>query len=81
MVYLITFSSTKVNAHSSKPPRPLNYPCHICGIRPQIDKIFKVWENANLFMDEGGKITNNKLIANIKVVIASINMVDVHVTT
>ncbi len=32
-------------------------------------------------MDEGGKITNNKLIANIKVVIASINMVDVHVTT
>jgi len=22
----------KVNAQATKPPRPLNYPCHICGI-------------------------------------------------
>ncbi len=22
----------KVNAQAAKPPRPLNYPCHICGI-------------------------------------------------
>jgi hypothetical protein len=48
---------------------------------PKIDKISKIWQNANLFKDKGGKITKNKPIANIKVVIASINMVDVHVTT
>jgi hypothetical protein len=48
---------------------------------PQFDEIFEVWQNANLFKDKGSKITKNKPIANIKVVIASINMVDVHVTT
>jgi hypothetical protein len=32
VVYLIMFSLAKVNAHTSEPPRPLNYPCHICGI-------------------------------------------------
>jgi len=47
---------------------------------PKIDKISEVWQNANLFKDNG-KITKNKPIANIKVVIASINMVDVHLTT
>jgi len=32
VVYLIAFSLAKINTHTSKPPRPLNYPCHICGI-------------------------------------------------
>jgi hypothetical protein len=46
---------------------------------PQIDEIFEVSQNVDLFKDKGGKITKNKPIANIKVVIASINMVDVYV--
>jgi hypothetical protein len=48
---------------------------------PQIDKISEVRENAYLFKDKGGKTAKKKPITNIKVVIASINMVDVHVTT
>ncbi len=35
VVYLIMLSLVKVNAHTNKPPRPLNYPCHICGIMGQ----------------------------------------------
>jgi hypothetical protein len=34
-----------------------------------------------MFKDKGGKTVKNKLIAEVKVVNASINMVDVHVTT
>ncbi len=32
LVYLITLLPATINAHTSVPPRPLNYHCHICGI-------------------------------------------------
>jgi hypothetical protein len=68
-----------VNAHIVKPPRPFNYPCHICGIvgdnQPTIPSLEKM---QIVFKDKGGKFVESKLITEVKVTIALVNMVDVH---
>ncbi len=72
----------KVSAQASKPSKPLNYPCHICGtMGHKLTNYLKFVKMQTMFKDKGGKTIKNKSIAKVKVVNASINMVDVHVTT
>jgi hypothetical protein len=47
----------------------------------QIYELSKIWQNAKMFKDKKGKFAKPKLIMKVKVTSASINMVDVHVTT
>ncbi len=70
----------EINAHVGKPSRPLNYPCHICGILGhKLMNCPKFNEMQTMFKDKG-KTIENKHVPEIKVVNVSINMVDVHVT-
>ncbi len=72
---------SKVNAQASKPPKPLNYPCHICGIvGHKLTNYLKFVKMQTMFKDKGRKTIKNKPIAEVKVANASINMVDVYVT-
>ncbi len=60
----------------------MNYPCHIYGIMGHKLAIFlKFGEMQTMFKDKGGENIENKLVAKVKVVNVSVNMVDVHVTT
>ncbi len=69
-----------INGHVGKPPRPLKYPCHICGIvGHKLTNCPKFREMQTMFKDKG-KTIENKHVVEIKVVNVSINMVDVHVT-
>jgi hypothetical protein len=59
----------EVNAHAIKLLKPLTYPCHICRvIRHKLTNCLNKVAIFNFFL-------------NVKVTIASINMVDVHVAT
>jgi hypothetical protein len=76
----LTMVMAKVNAQATKPPGQLTY--HIYGfighkltICPSFSKI------QNMFKDKGSKIVKNKHVGHVKVMITSINMVDVYVVT
>jgi hypothetical protein len=72
-----TIATTQAN----KRPRPLNYPCHICGIMgDKLMKYLRFGEMQNMFKDKGGQTIKSKPVAEVKVVIILINMVDVNVT-
>ncbi len=46
----------KVNAQASKPPKLLNYPCHICGIvGHKLTNYLKFGKMQTMFKDKGGK--------------------------
>jgi hypothetical protein len=65
-----------------KPPRPLNYPCHICGIvGHKLINCPRFGEMQTMFKYKRGSTTKFKLIAEVKMVIPTINMVDVNVFT
>jgi hypothetical protein len=65
-----------------KPPKPINYPCRLCGIRGhKLTNYLKFGKMQTRVKDKGGKTIKNKPIAKVKIANASINMVDVHVTT
>jgi hypothetical protein len=65
----------------SKPPTPLNYACHVCGILGhKLTNCPKFCKMKTMFKDKGGKTTKNKPIGKVKITNASVNMVDVHVT-
>jgi hypothetical protein len=65
----------------SKPLRPLNYVCHVCGILGhKLSNCPKFCEMQTIFKDKGGKTTKNKPIGKVKVTNALINVVDAHVT-
>jgi hypothetical protein len=70
------------SVHSpSKPPRPLNYPCHVCGIMGhKLTNYPRFGEMQNMFKDKGGQTLESKPLIEVKAIIASINMVDVNVT-
>jgi hypothetical protein len=75
---IVIEATTKVG----KPPRPLNHPCHICGIvghklmnYPRFDQM------QSMFKDKKGQSTKFKPTTEVKVVIVSINMVNVNVIT
>jgi len=56
----------KVNAQATKPPRPLNYPCHICGIvGHKLTKCPKFDEMWIMFKGKGKKIMEIKFIVKI----------------
>ncbi len=63
---------------ASKPPRPFNFPCHIYGmVGHKLTNCLRFWEMQNMFKDKGGKTTKTKPKIEVKVAIASINMVSV----
>jgi hypothetical protein len=72
----------EATTHARKPLRPLNYPCYICGIVGHKLKNYpRFGEMQNMFKDKGGQTVESKPTTKVKVVTASINMVDVNVTT
>ncbi len=72
-----------LNVHSpSKPPRPLNYPCHICGIvGHKLTNCPRFGEMQNMFKDKRGQTLESKPIIEVKTITALVNMVDVNLTT
>ncbi len=73
---------TIITTQANKPLRPLNYPCHICGIMgDKLMNYLKFGEMQNIFKDKGGQTIESKPIVEVKVVIALLNMVDVNATT
>jgi hypothetical protein len=74
-------ATTKAIMQVGKPLKPLNYPCHICGIMGhKLMNCIRFGEMHNIFKDKGGKTEETKLVAKVKVAITLVNMVDVHVT-
>jgi hypothetical protein len=72
----------EVNAQPIKQLKPLTYAYHICGFnRHKLTKCPKFNEIQTMFKDKGNQNVEKKHVANVKVTIASMNMVDVHVTT
>jgi len=70
----------KATAQVGKPPRLLNYPCRIYGIvGHKLMNYPRFGEMQNMFKDKGS--TKSKPVVEVKMVTASINMVDVNVTT
>ncbi len=39
----LTIATTKVTIQAGKPPRPLNCPCHICGIVRHKLRNYPIW--------------------------------------
>ncbi len=77
-----TIVITKATTYANKPPKLLNYPCHICGIvGHKLTNYPRFNEMQSMFKDKGGHSIKSKPITEVKMVIASINMVDVNVTT
>jgi hypothetical protein len=77
-----TTVATKATIQVGKPLRLLNYPCHIYGIVGQkLTNYPRFSEMQSMFKDKGGQSTKSKPIAEVKTVTASVNMVDVNVTT
>jgi hypothetical protein len=57
----------KVNAHIVKPPRPLNYSCHICGIvGHKLTKCLKFDEMRTMFKGKGGKNMEIKFVIEVE---------------
>ncbi len=55
-----TIVVVEINAQASKPPRPLNYPYHICGIvGHKLINCPKFSEMKIIFNDKGGKAIVN----------------------
>ncbi len=72
---------TKVTIQVSKPPRLINYPCHICGIvGHKLTNCPRFNEMQSMFKDKGNQSTKSKPTTKVKTITASINMVDVNVT-
>jgi hypothetical protein len=72
----------EVNAQLIKPLKPLTYPYHICGMnRHKLTKRPRFNEMQTMFKDKGNQNVEKKHVADVKVTIASMNVVDVHVTT
>jgi len=70
----------EATTQASKPPRSLNYPCHICKIvSHKLMNCRRFGEMQNMFKDKGGQTTKTKPTIKVKVVITSINMVGVNV--
>jgi hypothetical protein len=64
-----------------KPPRPLNHPCHICGIvGHKLMNYPRFGQMQNTFKDKKGQSTKSKPTTKVKMVTVSVNMVDVNVT-
>jgi hypothetical protein len=55
----------KVNAQVNKPPRPLNYPCYICGIMGHKSTNYAKLGEMETCLNE--KIIENKPITKVKV--------------
>ncbi len=72
----------EVNAQMTKQLKPLTYPYHICGLnRHKLTTRPKFNEMQTMFKNKGNQNVDKEHVANVKVTIASMNMVDVHVTT
>jgi hypothetical protein len=75
-------TATKATTQVGKPPRLLNYPCHICGIvGHKLMNYPRFGEMQNMLKDKGGQSTKFKPVIEVKMFTTSINMVDVNVTT
>jgi hypothetical protein len=66
-----------------KPSRPLNYPCHICGIVGHKLTNFQCLTKCRTMFTgkKKGKIAKTKLVIKVKITSALVSMVDFHVTT
>jgi hypothetical protein len=54
-----TVAITEITTHDGKPPRSLNYPCHICGIMGhKLTNCPRFKKMQNMFKDKGGQCTN-----------------------
>ncbi len=74
--------ATKATIQVGKPPRLLNYPCHIYGIMGhKLTNYPRFNEMKNMFKNKGGQSTKFKPVANNKMVTTLVTMVDVNVTT
>jgi len=72
----------EVNAQLIKPLKPLTYPYHICGMNMhKLTKRPRFNEMKTMFKDKSNQNVEKKHVADVKVTIASMNVVDVHVTT
>jgi hypothetical protein len=72
----------EVNAQMTKRLKSLTYPYHICGLnRHKLTTRPKFSEMQTMFKNKGNQNVEKKHVANVKVTIAFMNMVDVHVTT
>ncbi len=72
----------EVNVQPTKQLKPLTCPYHICGFnRHKLTTCPKFNETQTMFKDKGNQNVENIHVVNVKVTIASMNMVDVHVTT
>jgi hypothetical protein len=64
-------ATTEITIQVGKVPRPLNYPCHICGIvGHKLANCLKFGEMQNMFKDKGSQTTKSKLRIEIKFIIA-----------
>lgn len=71
----------KVSAQATKLPRPLIYPYHIREvIGHKLTTCPKFSEMHNTFKDKGNKTTKKKHV-DVKVIIAFLNIVNMHVAT
>jgi len=72
----------EVNAQPTKQLKPLTYLYHICGLkRHKLITCPKFNEMQSMFKDKGNQNVEKKHVADVKVTITFMNMVDVHVTT
>jgi len=73
---------TRATTQASKPPKLLNDLNHICGIMDhKLTNYQRFGEMQSIFKDKGSQSIESKLAIKLKTIIASINMVDVNVTT
>ncbi len=74
--------ATEATTQASKPPSLLNNPSHIYGIvGHKLMNCPRFGEMQSIFKDKRIQSIESKLTIEVKMVIASVNMVDVNVTT
>ncbi len=75
-------ATIKATTQVGKPPKPLNYPFHICGtIGHKLMNCPSFGEMQTMFKDKGCKTIESKPTVEVKIVTISVNMVYVNVTT
>jgi hypothetical protein len=77
-----TITAIEATTQVGKTPRPLNHPCHICGIvGHKLMNYPRFGQMQSMFKDKKGQSTKSKRSTKVKMVIVLVNMVDVNVTT